>query len=279
MKKTTAIRVLTFNVFNVEGDPARQAAMRDGIAALQPDLVALQEIARTDEHDQLADLLSGTDLHGFHQNDLLDNPQRTSFEIALASRWKPSQIELAVLPGNKYDIGPRYAIGATIPLPGGPTLPFISAVTSWRLDAEADRLNQVHAIAQFEGKLRSDVPTILAGDFNAGPEADSIRYLTGQTTANGHSTCFHDAWTIAGDGGPGHTWTTRNPLAADLDLVIGQPGHARRIDYIFVGWRYGSPHSGGDTHYAACVRKCEVVFTNPPISDHYGVLATIEITG
>jgi endonuclease/exonuclease/phosphatase family metal-dependent hydrolase len=57
------------------------------------------------------------------------------------------------------------------------------------------------------------LPTVIAGDLNAGPEAASIRYLSGLQTLNGRGVHYHDAWTVAGHG-PGHTWTVDNPVAA-----------------------------------------------------------------
>lgn len=273
MARTTLVRVLTLNVWNLVGDRARQGALRAGIAALRPDLVALQEVVLSAERNQLAELLDGLDLRAFHQNDMLDS-QSFPFGIALASRWQPQRVEMTVLPGSQRNSEPQCAIAAAVPLPAGPTVLFMSVKPSWRLDDEANRVLQANAIAQFEAKLRCDVPTIIAGDFDATPDSDSMRYLTGKAVVNGHSTCFHDAWTIAGDGGPGYTWTSDNPLGApEVERLVGQPGHARRIDYVLVGWRHNHPHA------TARVRRCDVVLADPPVSDHYGVLADIEVSG
>jgi len=54
---------------------------------------------------------------------------------------------------------------------------------------------------------------------------------------------------------------------------VGQPNHARRIDYILVGRRHNHPHA------TARVRHCAVALTDPPVSDHYGVVADIEMGG
>lgn len=50
------------------------------------------------------------------------------------------------------------------------------------------------------------LPTIIAGDLNAGPDAASVRFLTGRQSLSGRSVHYHDAWPVAGDG-PGHTWS------------------------------------------------------------------------
>ena len=269
---TMTLRVLTLNVWNLTGSPDRQESIRKGIAALRPDLVALQEVVRSTTRDQLTELLAGTGLHAFHQNDMVDGQlQNQEFGTALASRWQPARIDVTALPASQHDAA-ECAIAAAVPLPTGPKILFMSVKPSWRLDAEAHRVAQAHEIAQFEAKLRCDVPTIIAGDFDAVPDSDSMRFLTGKSALNGHSACFHDAWAIAGDGGPGHTWTADNPLAApEVERLVGQPGHARRIDYILVGWR--------DAHAQAVarVRRCRLALANPPVSDHYGVLADIEV--
>jgi endonuclease/exonuclease/phosphatase family metal-dependent hydrolase len=90
---------------------------------------------------------------------------------------------------------------------------------------EADALEEVS---------RSRYPTIVCGDFNAGPDSDEIR-ITGRSTTAAARLVFCDAREEAGDGTPGYTWSNRNPLAA-LGLYPD-----RRFDYILSPW----PRSGG----------------------------------
>lgn len=270
---TVTLRVLTINLWNIDGEPARRDLLRTGIAALGPDLIALQEVARSDEYDQLTDVLADTELFGVHQLDVLPvTPAGEQAGTALASRWRPERVEGFHLPQSHGPEGHACALAATIPLPGGLDVLFLSVKPSWRLDAEADRIRQVRAITDIDAEFRRPTPTILAGDFDATPDADCMRYLHGRAVLDGHSVHYHDAWTIAGDGGPGHTWTRENPLAAPVvDELVGQAPHARRIDHILVGSRHVHPD------IAAYVRRCEVVLADPPASDHYGVLAEIEI--
>jgi mRNA deadenylase 3'-5' endonuclease subunit Ccr4 len=52
------IRILTFNVWGRNGAwSGRRSVLIDGLYALQPDLVALQEVIKIDEYDQVIDLL------------------------------------------------------------------------------------------------------------------------------------------------------------------------------------------------------------------------------
>jgi endonuclease/exonuclease/phosphatase family metal-dependent hydrolase len=132
------------------------------------------------------------------------------------------------------------------------------------------------ALTDLDSRHRTTLPTIIAGDFNAAPDAASIRYLAGLQSLDGKSVHYHDAWAVAGDG-PGFTWTADNPNAARvIGQIVGQPRHGRRIDYIFVG--------GWDAHpkARASVLNIERVFDKPVngvwLSDHYGVLADIEFS-
>lgn len=80
------------------------------------------------------------------------------------------------------------------------------------------------------GERRQHMPPILCGDFNAEPDSDEIRFLSGLTPIDGAATFYQDAWRVAGDSGPGHTQDWRvNPQAARLNV------HRKRIDYVFVG--------------------------------------------
>lgn len=267
------MRVLTCNVWGVQGEPDRQHRLRDDILALQPDVVALQEVVRTDDHDQLAAIFAGTGFHLAHQFEQPETAAADSYDgVALACRWEPTRIDALALPQAPRATGIKSALAATIPLPNGLDILVMVVKPSWELDDEAIRVKQALAIAQFEAKLRARAPSIVAGDFDARPDADSMRYLTGRAVVDGTSVYYEDAWAVGGDGGPGHTWTDDNPLAVPtVDLIVGQPSHARRIDYILVGSKRN--HRG----VAARVLDCQVVLTDPPVSDHYGVLAEIAV--
>ncbi|MGH9215007.1 MAG: endonuclease/exonuclease/phosphatase family protein, partial [Acidimicrobiales bacterium] len=51
---------------------------------------------------------------------------------------------------------------------------------------------------------------VVAGDLNAEPDSGAVRYLSGLGSLDGASTYLQDAWRLAGDGGPGITWSNRN---------------------------------------------------------------------
>ena len=116
---------------------------------------------------------------------------------------------------------------------------------------------------------RPSPPAILCGDFNAEPDSDEIRFLSGCTALDGRVTFWQDAWRVAGDGGPGLTqdWRT-HPLAADLNV------HRKRIDYVFVGDPFRREADAGR------VLSARVVFDEPrtgiQASDHRGLVVEIQ---
>jgi hypothetical protein len=88
--------------------------------------------------------------------------------------------------------------------------------------------------------------------------------LTGRRETAAPGLVFYDAWEIAGDGTPGHTWSNRNPLAA----VSMYPD--MRIDYILSAW----PRANAIGHPTHC-KLLGVGDNGPQLSDHYGVLADL----
>jgi endonuclease/exonuclease/phosphatase family metal-dependent hydrolase len=271
------LRVLTINVQNDEGEPRRTELLNRGLRDLAPDLVALQEVVRRADRDQLAELLDGTGLHGTHQADVMayEPPWADRYGAsAVASRWPHRVLETLDLRGGDAPDVPWCTLAATVELPDEGEVLFIAPTASWRPAAEAARERQALAITDLDARHRRTLPTIIAGDLNAPPEAASIRYLTGLQSLGGRSVRYLDTWQVAGDG-PGHTWSAENPLAREeIELLIGQPEHRSRLDYILIGSPDAHPGVGWR------IRHTELAFAKPidgiwP-SDHYGVLAELE---
>jgi endonuclease/exonuclease/phosphatase family metal-dependent hydrolase len=162
-----------------------------------------------------------------------------------------------------------------VALPDEGEVLFVSASSSWRLESEAARERQALALTDLDARHRRDLPTIIAGDFNAEPDAASMRFLTGRQSLAGRSVLYHDAWSVAGEG-PGWTWSVDNPNArAVVDQIVRQPNHKRRIDYVLVGSWHAHPK-------AHCrVESVRLAFDEPVDdvwpSDHCGVLAEVDV--
>lgn len=150
--------------------------------------------------------------------------------------------------------------------PHGPIQVFGIVLFAWRPDQSLARQAQVRDLAAYVTKMQNKRGAVLVcGDFNADPDSDEIRMLTGRTGVASPGLVFYDAWEVAGDGSPGATWSNSNSWAAP----VLWPN--RRIDYIFSLW----PKRGGVGHPV----HCELLGTDPIAgilpSDHYGVLADL----
>jgi len=98
-------------------------------------------------------------------------------------------------------------------------------------------------LPDLDSRHRTSLPTIIAGDFNASPGASCIRYISGLQSIDNRSVKYHDAWAVAGEGS-GHTWTIDNPNARlEMERIVRQPNHSRRLDYVFVGSWDAHPNS------------------------------------
>jgi endonuclease/exonuclease/phosphatase family metal-dependent hydrolase len=265
----TLLRVLTLNIWN-RGGPweERLATIRAGLKQIEPDVIALQEVLKPTEgggFDQAALIAEGFGYHvaygaAFVTGDI-------AFGNAVLSRWPIRRTQTFALPQLEAP-EPRSLVFAEIDAPFG-TLPFFSTHLSWRFEEGNVREAQVKAIAEHVATLcsGSGFPPIVAGDFNAVPDADEIRYMRGLCSLGGKRVYFADAFGLAGRG-DGTTFTRRNPYAGDL------PEPDRRIDYIFVR---------GDERGRGEPIEARVCFDRPyrgtHASDHYGVSATLLVEG
>ncbi|WP_336208914.1 endonuclease/exonuclease/phosphatase family protein [Nonomuraea sp. LPB2021202275-12-8] len=241
----TTVRLLTWNVWGEYGPHAERA---ERIAALvrelEPDVIALQEWAG-----------QATGLGH-------DHAATSSGEVpcAVLSRWPVTRQEERSLPGGAM---PGSALFCELAGPRGPLQVFSVILGPFRLDESALRQEQVRALSAFVAETASRRhPAVVCGDFNAPPDSDEIRMLTGRSAPAVPGVVFYDSWEVAGAGGPGHTWSNANPWA--------RPGlyPDRRFDYVLSAW----PRAGGAGHPV----RCEVVGDGPePASDHYAVLAEL----
>lgn len=274
------MRVLTLNCWNISPPfEERMALIRAGIETLAPDLVALQEIiVRRDGFDQAAIILDGLGYHRVfgaairwdHTGALLPLHDTAAADAAgnvLAARWPIARSALHPLPGVDGEER-RSALLALVDTPAG-ALPFITTHLEWRFDQGHVRERQVLVLARLVADWRRDapLPVIMAGDFNAEPDATEMRFLRGLATLDGRSTYFQDAWHVGADGARGVTWDNRNPYAA----TMFEPD--RRIDYVFVG---APDHDG-----LGRIEAARVVLDTPRDgvfpSDHFGVLVDVRV--
>lgn len=154
---------------------------------------------------------------------------------------------------------------AGIAAPCGQLL-FVNHLPNYQLAFERERELQAVVAARFlEQQAESHI--VLAGDFDADPEASSIRFWTGRTSLDGMSVCYRNSWESVHPEAPAATFTPQNPLVANADWPF------RRIDHIFVRCGPAGP--------TLAITDCARVFDEPVAgvwaSDHFGLLADLEV--
>lgn len=284
LSSVSSLRVATLNIWGKQGPwTERKEVLRRQLAALDFDLLGLQEVVRFDAgrapyacsrdealqtEDQAMELTQG--LHTAF-GCALDLGFGFSYGNALVSRWPLEDVQTFTLP-NEGNAEPRVLVSAIVHAPFGKVL-FATTHLAWRFEEGALRMRQVVAISgEIERRRQGiDYPAVLVGDFNAEPESDELRFLRGQHVHDGRSTYFIDTFAEVGDG-RGSTFCRANDFAAPN----GEPD--RRIDYVLV--------RGRDRRGWGRPRTCRVEFDQPLVvhegatpmygTDHFGVVAELE---
>ncbi|MHC4909630.1 MAG: endonuclease/exonuclease/phosphatase family protein [Planctomycetota bacterium] len=170
-------RVVSYNIHHGEGVDGRFDLERiaEVIIALDPDLVALQEVDRgtrrsggIDQASVLA-MLTGRH-HAYGRAMPYDGGE---YGVAILSRWPIVEATNDPLP---YSEGhePRTALSVVVESPKGRRLRFIS--THFQHDSGDDRLEQARRLNRiFDGE--NEPPMILAGDLNAEPGSPPMQEL------------------------------------------------------------------------------------------------------
>ena len=265
------IRVATLNLWGENGPHARRLELvAEELAVLGADLVALQEVREVP--GRLPNQAEALASHfGFHAAFSPSTSWGGGVEgLAFISRFPIEQTESERLPHATETEG-RIVFSARLATPRGPLWAH-TAHLSYRLHEGREREDQVMAIdARVSARAaESDLPRLVAGDFNTTSENDEIRWLRGATTLGGRRVYYQDAWaTVHGDAG-GVTWARENPFRARMGWLPAD----RRIDYIFVS---PARRDGRGT-----VLDARVCFDRPDAagvypSDHCGVVSDIQL--
>src|SRR5829696_1458958 len=179
------MRALSLNLFGRNADwPARRQALQEGLRRLRPDVLAIQEVVVDETGDQAAELL-GPEYHLAHQSRGLVGDGR-HHGASVASRWpilEVSEVGLHLTPRTG-----DYSCGTVVAEVAAPAslgrLLVVSHGPSWAWWAEAERELQALAAARRIEELVAGDPAhvVVGGDFNAAPDAASIRFWTGRQT-------------------------------------------------------------------------------------------------
>ena len=265
-------RILTWNVWWQFGPwRDRQAAILATLQEQDADIIFLQEVwaqeGGLDQAQWLADELNmyvaRTEGPWFDDGVSLGN--------AILSRWPIAQWEVHRLPDVTGAPSYRRAVAAQLDTPHGLWWTVCTHLDH-KFDASATRVAQCEALSGIVSQLRGDPevdnPVIMAGDFNAVPDSDEIRMLTGRSEPAISGLVFTDLWEVAGDG-TGFTWRRDNPYINDSTWPN------RRLDYLFMSWPRPRPIGNPTRLWIAGIES--VAGIQP--SDHAAVVADIRVSG
>ena len=257
------------------------------LSRLDADVVCLQEIWQSDASANTAGWLVEHGLPGtwhwaFAGGDLgppFATEAGTTFGSAILSRWPvddhhhwhlplapgPDPV-VAQMPWGLLHVETAGLDVFSAHLPPAPHHGDHRRTQAVAIDAHIREVRRDKDVLQ-PGRRRDGMPPILAGDFNAEPDSDEIRFLSSLTMLEGRTTFYQDAWRVAGEG-PGYTqdWRT-NRIAASLNV------HRKRIDYVFVGDPFLRKGSAGRVVSAALA--FDVPLTGVLASDHAGLVVDV----
>jgi endonuclease/exonuclease/phosphatase family metal-dependent hydrolase len=258
-------RVVTLNIWNRQGPwPERLPLIRDGLVALDADVIALQEVLALGGANQAQEIAAGLGWNVFFAP-AWDIGGGLVFGNAIVSPHALTDTQCLPLP-TPPGLEPRSCAFARVECLHGP-MPFFALHLTFQAHLGHVRCAQVRALADRVARIApiDGPPPVLAGDFNADPDSDEMRFLRGLTALGGESVYFADAWSATGCEGPGYTYDRANSYA----LRSREP--SRRIDYVYV--------RGPDRHLRGEPLTAQVVMDKPTggvwPSDHAGVVASI----
>lgn len=279
----TRVRVVTLNIWNRQGPwNDRQVLIRRELAALQPDVVGLQEVLAMKSMglSQLDELAADLFPHAIYSPTLtLDDGHGFTFGNGLLSRFAALEVQHDLLP-NPMAHEARGLLSVLLDTPHG-QLPVHVTHLDWQLDLSHARCQQISFVvdrirafsAMAQGRSGADVlPAVLLGDFNAEANSDELRFLRGlhalPSSIDGEprAAFFNDPTEYLGTAAL-PTFSRHNAYAA----ICREPN--RRLDYVFV-----APPDRKGRGEPLSTRLC---FEQPEgsvwPSDHFGVLADLQL--
>jgi endonuclease/exonuclease/phosphatase family metal-dependent hydrolase len=246
------LHVATVNILNLADRwPERQGLIYADMAALQPDLLGLQEV-----------------VYVMHQDRLIGAAGERRYREHRAWAGRPEygnsllvREDLVLADPARLDLGlGRSALRGVVTLPGGSTVLVLVTHLHHLVDGDAEREEQARQLLAWLDEVPSTDAQIALGDFNAEPVEATHRRMVGAG--------FRSAYAEANGAEPTVTWPSG--LQAPAMDVDGDPGC---LDYV---WIRG----------AVRVTEARLVFDRPhpedPTlypSDHLGISARLEVGG
>jgi endonuclease/exonuclease/phosphatase family metal-dependent hydrolase len=244
--------VATLNILNLADRwEERLPLLLADMAALQPDLLALNEV-----------------VYPMHQDRLIGAAGEGRYKAARGWAGRPEygnsllvKAPLAFEPFGRVDLGiARSAHGALVALPGGSRLAVAVTHLHHPPEAHAERLAQVEQLVGWLEQAPAHDAMLMMGDFNADPREPAYARMR----ASG----FRSAFEEANGGEPSVTWPSG--LQAPAMDTDGDPDC---LDYIWV--------RGGIDVEDARLAFDRAAVGDPTLypSDHFGIAAHLRVGG
>ncbi len=257
---TEIIKLLTWNVWwKFENYKERENLIISEINNSCPDILCLQEVwEETDESQAkiIADQLGYNYI--FEKSFEFDG---VAFGNAIITKFPINSHHTLMFETEAEKDEKRFLLHLSLKYKSE-TINVICTHLNYKYEHQQVREDQVNQIIEYISKLeQSKFPIILCGDFNADPESDEIRKITGLTKPV-NDIVLRDVWKLTNRNDPGYTWSNSN------DWAKKTLEYNRRIDYIFLG----KPGPNGLGHPI----ECNLVGTEKNKffpSDHFGLLA------
>jgi endonuclease/exonuclease/phosphatase family metal-dependent hydrolase len=242
--------VATLNILNLADRwPERLPLLLADMAALQPDLIGLQEV-----------------VYPMQQDRLLGAAGEGRYEAVRGWAGRPEygnsllvKAPLVATDADRLDLGRnRSALRVRLALPGGSTLAFAVTHLHHVPDAQDARAAQVDALLPWLEASPAHDALIVVGDFNADPREPAYARMC--------AAGFRSAYEQANGAEPAVTWPSG--LQAPAMDTDGEPDC---LDYIWVRGR-------------VAVEAARLAFDRPAVgdptlyaSDHLGIAATVVV--
>jgi endonuclease/exonuclease/phosphatase family metal-dependent hydrolase len=244
------LHVATLNIRNLmDRWPERLPLLLADMAALQPDLLGLQEVVFTLQQDRIIGAAGEA-----HYRAVRGWAGRPEFGCSILVRESLQPSDEA-----RLDLGlDREAHRVTVTLPGGSRVTFATTHLHHPPDAVTERDEQVAALVDWLDAAPPTHALVVTGDFNADPREPAY----GRMVRAG----FRSAHAEANGSEPAVTWPS-GLIAPAMDT----DGDPDCLDFIFV-------------RGAVLTLDCRLVFDRPAVgdptlypSDHLGLAAHLEI--
>lgn len=244
------LHIATLNILNLADRwPERQSLIFADMAALQPDLLGLQEVVYVLQQDRLIGA-SGEGAYAAHRA----WAGRPEYGNSLLVR-EP----LVAMDVKRLDLGlGRSALRAMVALPGGTTTLIVVTHLHHTVDGAQQRDDHARQLLAWLAEAPPSTAQIVVGDFNASPAEPTYARMV--------AAGFRSAMVEANGDEPALTWPSGLQAPA-----IDTDGHPACLDYI---WLRGAVRAA-----SACLVFDRPAVDDPTLypSDHVGVAAALEI--